>query len=65
MKNGPAAALVLSHVLIQTCSSHHRETAWTAWLVAHFDRNATTPVTRSWCTRARALDHIAASICWR
>jgi hypothetical protein len=62
-ENGPAAALLLSHVAIQICSSSRphrlretlRVTMWAglrealragrALPAAHFDRNATTPVT--------------------
>ena len=43
-ENGPAAALLLGHVSIQICS-FLRRSARTALPAAHFDRNATTPVT--------------------
>jgi hypothetical protein len=44
-ENGPAAALLLSHVSIQICSAPAASPARTALPTAHFDRNATTPVT--------------------
>jgi hypothetical protein len=44
-ENGPAAALLLSHVSIQICSFVSASAARTALPAAHFDHNATIPVT--------------------
>jgi hypothetical protein len=44
-ENGPAAALLVGYVSIQICALTTASPARTALPAAHFDRNATTPVT--------------------
>jgi hypothetical protein len=44
-ENGPAVRRLPDHVSIQICSFVSASAARTALPAAHFDRNATTPVT--------------------